>query len=874
MLVAYPQWAFSDALGYDDLSRLNGPQRALLSWFFRHHQWPLWNPFSFGGQPFLAAGQSGPLYLPNLLFLLGPASAAMKWSYLAHELAGATGMYLFVWSLVNSRFGAAGGAVAFITSGFFIGHQVHTQMFDAMTWLPWIAWAARCLLHGAGRPRHAAVLAAALAMMVYAGHPQVTFYTFLYLGLYLLLWGVEIARSRRTPTPADRAHPDANPALTGDAPRHPQRHPVWLKVWDKVRRPARRRMWRPKWRPIWGPVWPKVWRRPAAVAGAAVIGLLLSAPQWLPTLGLMRYSDRQHPSAAFLLEGSMAPSAWLQWLSPFAIGGGDTGVPISWSTLMPVDHSDLFWEFTCAVGIAALPIALATMTTRFRHSPEVGRLAVIAVVSGGLALGGYGCLDWVLVHVPGFNLFRLPARYTGLTAFCLAALSGIGVHRLASGDRRVRLCTAAWCLGFLVLLTLARWRGPLAHAPAAAYTHPMLVFAAAGIAALACGRSPRLASGLLGGAAMATSVGQAALLSPFVLVPVASYEAPSGAIRFLAAHLPADNPLVRAAGFGETSVSFDEGAAHAVPALNGYDSLVPDWYNRSVALTWTDQVLKSQPESILDAYDVRYVVTPAGDEPVFGLPGATASYSHWVPAVPTDAIGLRVHLAEPAPLADGRPLCSITLAAGDRSVTHWLYSYPTQDYYITLPSDWPRDRATRISIRSEAWSGSFTVDLLHWVGGPHAEQSGALQVDRTIGPKPWRKVFADGKETVWENPDPARPAWMTLDLGGLAPIPGTVRLMVWGPNRQVWQVHSDAGGWMVLSQTYDPGWRATVDGQRAQVLPAGSGYGDVLTAIRVPAGTHRLVLTYRPPFWFVSLGLAIGGAAAGAAWWGTWRRRG
>ncbi|MCL6598286.1 MAG: YfhO family protein [Alicyclobacillus macrosporangiidus] len=822
VMVAYPGWASSDAMGYDDLSRLNAPQRTLLAWFYHHGQWPLWNPFSFGGQPFLAAGQAGPLYLPNALFLFAPVALAMKLSYLFHELVAATGMYLFVWSIVNSRRGAAAGAIAFTASGFFIGHQVHTQMFDAMSWLPWIAWAARGLLlspralpespdHGHPAPaglrqstgrRYAGVLAGTLALMVYAGHPQVTFYTFLYLALYLLLWAVETRRS-------------------------------------------------------------VPWRRFGAVAGSAAFGLVLAAPQWLPTAALVTYSDRQHPAAGFLLEGSMPPSAWLQFLSPFAIGGGDTGVPISLSTLLPIDHSNLFWEFTGGIGIVALALALATIVTRFRTSSEVQRLTAIALVCAVFALGSYGFLNIVLTRVPGFNLFRVPARYIGLVDFALSALAGLGAARL---DAPMRRWVAIWCTVFFAVLAAARLWGPLAHAPRAAFTHPAALCVAIVLFSLVLARRDRLYGWGMWGLAAVTSAGQATLLSPFVLVAKAPYQAPSGAIRYLQAHLPKDDPLARAAAFGETSISYDQAAAYQIPVLNGYDSLVPAWYDQSVALTWTDAVLKVEPASILDAYDVRYVVTPAGDEPVFGLPGAETSYTHWLPNVPKGAIGLQMHLEAPASAIDGRPLCSITLTAGTRTVTHWIYSYPTEDYYVTLPADWPQDEATRVTIRNEAWGGSFTIADLRWVEASGSEAPTVLPVHRTLGPRPWRAVYQDSRETVWENPDRTRPAWVTSDLAGVQPASGSVKPIRWTADEQEWRVDSETGGWLVLAQTYDPNWRASVDGQTAPVEAAGTGYGGVLTAVRVPKGSHDVRLVYRPLTF--SLGLCVGGAAllAGGVW--------
>ncbi len=60
----------------------------------------------------------------------------------------------------------------------------------------------------------------------------------------------------------------------------------------------------------------------------------------------------------------------------------------------------------------------------------------------------------------------------------------------------------------------------------------------------------------------------------------------------------------------------------------------------------------------------------------------------------------------------------------------------------------------------------------------------------------------------------------------------------------------------MLSEGYDPGWRAEVDGEPAPVLVA----DHVLRAVPLPAGKHAVELRYVPPG--LRLGLAITGITA------------
>ena len=50
------------------------------------------------------------------------------------------------------------------------------------------------------------------------------------------------------------------------------------------------------------------------------------------------------------------------------------------------------------------------------------------------------------------------------------------------------------------------------------------------------------------------------------------------------------------------------------------------------------------------------------------------------------------------------------------------------------------------------------------------------------------------------------------------------------------------GGVAVLSEIYYPGWEATIDGKPTEI----GRVNYVLRVLKVPAGKHELVLTYRP----------------------------
>jgi len=64
---------------------------------------------------------------------------------------------------------------------------------------------------------------------------------------------------------------------------------------------------------------------------------------------------------------------------------------------------------------------------------------------------------------------------------------------------------------------------------------------------------------------------------------------------------------------------------------------------------------------------------------------------------------------------------------------------------------------------------------------------------------------------------------------------------------------ADCPGYVVFSETLDPGWRAFVDGRRVPILRANYAF----MAVRVPAGTHRVEWSYVPASLPAGLGLSL-----------------
>ena len=97
-----------------------------------------------------------------------------------------------------------------------------------------------------------------------------------------------------------------------------------------------------------------------------------------------------------------------------------------------------------------------------------------------------------------------------------------------------------------------------------------------------------------------------------------------------------------------------------------------------------------------------------------------------------------------------------------------------------------------------------------------------------------------------EPPDAPPPA---------ADFHGVAQILEAKPDRWTVSTQADAAGYLVVTEANAAGWRAEVDGRPAPVLTANM----LFRAVPVPAGTHTVVMRYRPAA--VALGLCVSGAA-------------
>ena len=97
--------------------------------------------------------------------------------------------------------------------------------------------------------------------------------------------------------------------------------------------------------------------------------------------------------------------------------------------------------------------------------------------------------------------------------------------------------------------------------------------------------------------------------------------------------------------------------------------------------------------------------------------------------------------------------------------------------------------------------------------------------------------------------DPARP------LPADAEVTGTARIAKEVPERVVVETDSRSPSYLVVSDSFDPGWSATIDGQAATIYPAYCAF----RAVYLPKGKHTVVFEYSPAGFKLGLWISVCG---------------
>ena len=176
--VWWPAAAARQVFQYGDFVEQHYPMRVFVADEYRHGRLPLWDPYTFGGEPAVAMSLFAPYYPPGLWQVIFPKLPfeALEIEAIFHLGLAGVFTFLFVRRLTGQAAAGLIAGLAFSLGGYLTSYpMLQLIILETAVWLPAGLW----LLDRALAARSLAQVAVAGAIFgfgVLAGHPQ----TFLY----------------------------------------------------------------------------------------------------------------------------------------------------------------------------------------------------------------------------------------------------------------------------------------------------------------------------------------------------------------------------------------------------------------------------------------------------------------------------------------------------------------------------------------------------------------------------------------------------------------------------------------------------------------------------------------------------------------------
>ncbi len=824
-----------------DIARQYLPQWAELSKALRRGELPWWSSRMGIGYPLLAEGEVGAWYPINWLLLsLCPLAASINLFVLSHYLIAGAGFFAFLRSMCRSRTAALFGALVLTLGGFYRAHLGHLGILAVAAWLPWLFYVTHRLFTArdprASR-RAALYFAPLVALQFLAGHAQIALVNMFALVAYAAILALRLWRR------------ESDEGCAGSP-----------------------------------------WLVPALWLGGALFGVLLAAPQLLPSVELARHSVRSGGlSGRMFISYSFHPTLFATFFSPFVYGN-------------PYPAGSV--EVMGYVGL--LPLALVGVALRGHRRGEAGFFLGLLLTGLGLALGGWNPLYHALRYVPVLNLFRVPARYLLWVDLSLAVLAATGLDTLLSPIPSHSV-GSGWVAAALLLAgaggaSIAVAGSGTADALVALWRWLPLLWSALCVLWMASTHRLGRRLWLLGAFALllADLYAFGAVLGKTynTVWPAETVVDPPAIVEFLQQddtlyRIYVKEEILPALSVQRESLYPNMALAHGVASANLYVPLIPSAY---------DNALGELTAQRLNHLNVRYYVVPqllpvdeASELYDVENPFAALPYSRWieVPDLSLEALEMESYLSHSAHLTDGTLAAEILVRTAEGVVltfpvrvgfetAEWAYerddvrehiahslpplagSFPARSGFPpsehvghTYLGQWVlpgslmgKIRVTGVLIRPILPEAFVRVERMRLVAGQqtHLLSHVAGLGDHTI-------VFRSEDALIYRNEDALpRAYWVpesrmnTRSAGLELPKDLTlldvqpVRVAIYTDHEVELDTASETPGYVVLADLYYPGWRATVDGNDAEILPV----DDILRAVWLPEGAHRVRFVYCP----------------------------
>ncbi len=518
----------------------------------------------------------------------------------------------------------------------------------------------------------------------------------------------------------------------------------------------------------------------ARVAAGVTLGGALTAVQALPALDYARESAVYAFRSTWTPPLSVPPRALVTVLMPYFFGTAEG----TWST----------WQFNItSTYVGLVPLAALPLAALAWRRPPTRFFAGLAVIAGLIHYGALAAVAPAPVIAFGSNLRLMP-----ILVFALATLGALGVDSVARGDAGPR--ALAWLRGgFMALAGAGLVAVTLASVePAALAVRPSLAAQYVGLLVGLTAAAWLLRRWLVDGRArwgVALAAVQVATLAP-----LATY-LPVRDARWLYPTPPAIAWLRDHAGSARVLIADQVGLLYGLRQAHGYDGLSPRRIAELAGPIGTGRALAAGYR--------ENTIALHGSEP---LPPIA------VLLAPTrELLGVRF-LVLPPGMTAAEPRLRPVYDGADARVVEDPAALPRA--FVVPRARCVDDRGALALLRARSLAPAAEVLLADCASLP-----------RSTAPEVRTAMTAPEARTAMTGPE-ARTAMAAPEA----------RIMVDEPARVVVSASTGAPAWLVLTDTWFPGWRARLDGADVAVQRADHAF----RAVALPPGRHEVEFAFTP----------------------------
>ena len=421
---------------------------------------PLWNPYIFLGVPFLANPQAAVLYPLHWPLSWLSVTSQVYWSAALHTWLLGLGGFVLLRTWGHSRWAGLVTGVVLAGSGFYGGLIGHLNQMNGAAWLPWalavLVWVGQGEIKWRRLARAGGMFGLLVALMLLAGHTQTLYINLFGLGIWAIwplvatIFPLSFRPEGGIPLWIRRHTQGDSSSQTPPGARNDNAALVTDGIVDKAGEKRER----------FSAALRITGERLAVYALGVVLGTLVAAPQLLPTMELSARGLRQGglsygEASSFSLKPLLLP-----WTLLPSYGLVDLGVIFS---------TQGYTEYVAYVGAIALILAVVGVW-RARGSAWSSGL-LLALLGLFLAAGRWNPIYYLLYWVvPGFDLFRAPARWMMMYTLGMAILAGIGLeYWWRQGYKRILVVVVVALVAIDLLLAARALPHTQTTAPQAVY---------------------------------------------------------------------------------------------------------------------------------------------------------------------------------------------------------------------------------------------------------------------------------------------------------------------------------------------------------------------------------------------------------------------